>query len=300
MEPTSVPGPIEHRLPGAGVQLQAYEWPGTGRPIVLAHATGFHARCWDAVVAELPSRRVVALDMRGHGRSDIPSPPYRWAEFGDDIVAALRALGLEGVLAAGHSKGGYAIVRAAALAPELFAGLLLLDPVILSADVYGQRRQGGEHFAARRRDRWSSPAEMFEAFRGRDPFARWDERVLRDYCEFGLLPAPDGDGYVLACPPIVEAAIYQGAIEAAAVYDEVARVEAPVRVVRARPRQPGSALDMTSSPTAPDLASRFRRGTDAPAPQYSHFIPMEDPAFVAAQLALLEAMVGLPPTGTGK
>lgn len=284
-------GVTERRAPGDGVELQVYQWPGEGRPILLAHATGFHARCWGALVDELPGRAIVAPDMRGHGLSDRPEPPYDWAAFGDDLVALMRAMGLRAALGVGHSKGGYALVRAAALAPELFAGLLLVDPVILPREAYVEVRWSGEHFAARRRDAWSSPREMFEAFRAREPFSRWQERVLRDYCEYGLVPNVAGDGYVLACPPRIEAAIYQGAVGGGDVYDEIARIDVPVRVLRGRPRDPAAGMDMTSSPTAPDLAAQFRHGVDVPAPQFSHFIPMEDPAFVARELLALEREV---------
>jgi hypothetical protein len=43
--------PLEHRVTGAGVTLAVYEWHphvrGRGATIFLAHATGFHSRCWD-------------------------------------------------------------------------------------------------------------------------------------------------------------------------------------------------------------------------------------------------------------
>ena len=229
--------------------------------------------------------------MRGHGLSDKPEPPYEWARFGDDLVALMRAMGLKAALGVGHSKGGYALVRAAALAPELFSGLLLVDPVILPREAYLEVRWSGEHFASRRRDAWSSPSEMFEAFCAREPFSRWQERVLRDYCGYGLGPNAAGVGYVLACPPRVEAAVYQAAVGGGDIYDEIARVDVPVRVLRARPRDPTAAMDMTSSPTAPDLAARCLHCTDGPAPQFSHFIPMEAPGVVARELRALELQV---------
>ena len=40
-------------------------------------------------------------------------------------------------------------------------------------------------------------------------------------------------------------------------------------------------MDMSSSPTAPDLASHFEHGEDVYLPEYSHFMPMEDPGLVA-------------------
>jgi len=278
--------PRAFRVRGDGVELQAYEWPGDGPTVFFAHATGFHARCWDQVIRRLPGIRAVAIDMRGHGLSEKPAPPYPWPAFGRDVAAVARALGLRGALGVGHSKGGYAVTRAAAAEPGAFGALLLVDPVI-GPRGYRRTIDADEHFAARRRNAWASPGEMFERFRGREPFSRWDPAVLRDYCDYGLVPDPEGDGYVLACPPRIEAAVYAGAFGGADgddIYLAIEQVRVPVRVLRARPRAEGVMTDMSGSPTAPDLARHFPRGEDVPVPQYSHFIPMEDPGFVAGQV----------------
>ena len=273
---------IESRVRANGVELALYDWPADGPTVFLAHATGFHARCWDQIVERLPGLHCIAIDMRGHGRSEKPDPPYPWRNFADDVVAVGRHLGLRDVLAAGHSKGGYAITLAAAIDPALFGNLLLIDPVILPKEAYLTRRDG-EHFAARRRNRWASPDEMFDRFSGRPPFNAWDPAILRDYCQFGLLPAPDGDGFVLACPPEIEAATYAGSA-GEAIYDQIADVQIPVRILRARGRMDPAQTDMSSSPTAPDLASHLANAVDVPLPQHSHFIPMEAPGLVAEHI----------------
>lgn len=282
----------ESRLAVNGVELQIYDWPGDGPAIFLAHATGFHARCWDQVVERLPGRHVVAIDMRGHGRSEKPAPPYPWPKFGEDVAAIARELGLRDAIGAGHSKGGFAVAWAAGVLPGAFDRLLLIDPVIMTPETYRGRQEAGPegeggHFAARRRNEWASPAEMFERFRGREPFSRWDERVLRDYCDYGLISNPDGEGYVLACPPAIEAAVYAGGSAGGRIHDLIPAIDVPVRVLRARPRAESAAMDMSGSPTDPGLAARFAFGEDVSLPQYSHFIPMEDPAFVAAEILAL-------------
>ena len=71
-----------------------FEW-GDADPaqptVVLAHATGFHARCWDRVIAHLdPSRHVIAIDQRGHGRS-AKVPPFNWESFGGDLAGFVDA-----------------------------------------------------------------------------------------------------------------------------------------------------------------------------------------------------------------
>ena len=281
--------PIQTRHTVNGVDLQVYEWPADGPTIFLAHATGFHARCWDRVAERLPEFRCIALDMRGHGLSSKPEPPYPWRRFGEDVAALADRLGLEGAIGSGHSKGGYAVTLAAALRPGTFSKLLLIDPVILSREAYRMTPPEGEHFAARRRNEWASPEAMFESFASRPPFNLWDRDVLRDYCQYGLVPNPAGEGFVLACPPRIEAATYAGSA-GGDIYDEIATIDIPVRVLRARPRGTDSVMgDMSGSPTTPDLASHFRHAEDVPLPQYTHFIPMQDPGFIADELRAFAA-----------
>ncbi|MBE7519552.1 MAG: alpha/beta hydrolase [Thermoflexaceae bacterium] len=274
--------PAETRVKVNGVELALFEWPGEGRPIFLAHATGFHARCWDQVAARLPGRHLYAVDMRGHGRSEKPAPPYLWLNFAQDVAALARSLGLRDALGVGHSKGGYAVARAAAMEPGAFAKLLLIDPVIMPRPVYAAFPLT-EHFASRRRNEWSSPEEMFERFRSRAPFDRWDPAVLRDYCAHGLLPAPSGDGFVLACPPAIEAATYLGSAGGDP-YDDLESLTIPVRVLRARARAEGAPMDMSGSPTNPRLVEHLEFGEDVYLPEYSHFIPMEAPGLVARHI----------------
>ena len=275
--------PISSRHSVNGVELQVYEWRADGPTVFLAHATGFHARCWDQVVARLDGHRCIAVDMRGHGLSSKPQPPYLWRFFGEDVAALGRELGLEGALAVGHSKGGYAITLAASVAPGIFSKLLLVDPVILQREAYSAARGEGEHFAARRRNEWPSPEAMFESFKGRAPFSLWDPAVLRDYCQYGLVPNPDGEGYVLACPPWAEAATYAGSA-GGDIYREIESLDIPVRILRARPRTQDYGMDMSASPTYTELAKHFKHAEDVPLPELTHFIPMQDPELVAGHV----------------
>jgi len=274
--------PAQHRISVNGVDLAMWEWLGEGQPILFCHGTGLHARCWDRVIAHLAGHHCLALDLRGHGRSDKPGSPYYWRSFGQDVAAAAASLGLSGAIGVGHSMGGHAVTLAAALRPRAFSALLLLDPVIRSQDAYVGPWKGAD-FVAKRRNRWSSPGEMFDRFENRPPFDSWDRAVLRDYCEYGLLP--DGDGFVLACAPAVEAEIYEnGPLPNADIYGEIAAIQIPVHVARAGKRfEPGDF--MRASPTTPDLASKFAYGTDLVVPENSHFIPMEAPPLIARLIA---------------
>jgi lipase len=271
-----------------GLDFAVWEWPGEGPPLVFVHATGFHGRCWDEVIRRVPGRRAFAFDLRGHGRSAKPDPPYSWRDIGEDVAALASALDLEGAVGVGHSMGGHSLVIAGATAPAAFASLLLLDPVIYAPEYYGAPLGGDPSFIKRRRNDWASPAEMYDRFRDRPPFVYWRPEVLRDYCDYGLLPS--GGRYVLACPPEIEASIYaaSNAAPSANIHPLLARVTQPVTIIRGGIPWNVERFDLSASPTTPDLATRFANAKDVLLEGRSHFIPMESPELVSNYLLALD------------
>ncbi|HUJ49482.1 MAG TPA: alpha/beta hydrolase, partial [Bryobacteraceae bacterium] len=169
--------PAERKLSVNGVDLTLWDWPGEGPPVFFCHGTGLHSRCWDQVIIQLGGHRALALDSRGHGRSAKPPSPYYWRTFGEDAAAAASAIGLSGAIGVGHSMGAHALIVAAALQPQAFSALLLIDPVIRPQAAYIGPFKGAR-FVAKRRNQWASPEEMFESFANRPPFATWDRQVL--------------------------------------------------------------------------------------------------------------------------
>ncbi len=266
-----------------GVNVAAWVWPGVDPPLLFAHATGFHGRAWDAICRGLPGRRRIAVEIRGHGRSSKPAPPYRWRDFGRDIAAVAEALGVHDALGVGHSMGGHSTVCAAALRPETYSALLLIDPTIMSRDLYGTAPPNASYIK-KRRNVWKSAGEMIERFQNRLPFSRWHPQVLRDYCEFGILPR--GGDFALACPPDIEASIYhESRVPESGIYPEIGRIQQPVTVIRAGKTREAGVFDLSTSPTAPDLAAHFRRGRDMVFEDCTHYIPMEAPERVVELVA---------------
>ena len=281
--------PTEHQFKRPDQPTIAYyRWGQKDRPtVLLVHATGFHARCWRVVAEELAADyHVLAVDQRGHGRSG-NGGAHDWQAYCDDLVALADHLELSNAVGVGHSMGGFVTVYGAAHRPDAFRRLVLVDPVILDPDSYVHNRgqvygSVEDHPVSRRRDQWRDWQEMYERFANRHPYSRWKPEILQDYCRYGVTARDDGDGYRLACPPFVEASIYQGNT-----LDDphaaVAAVGQPVTVLRAPPRPPGrdpERLDFSLSPTWPELASRFEKGTDVLLPELTHFIPMEAPEVV--------------------
>ncbi len=266
-------------VPAEGLELAVWEWPGDSPAVVFAHATGFHGRCWDQVARCFAGRRRLAIEFRGQGRSSKPAPPYPWQPFGADLAAVADALDVRQAIGVGHSMGGHSVVAAAIRRPATFRSLVLIDPTIWPLECYGSPPFDAS-FIRRRRAVFASTEEMWQRFHARLPFSRWHPAVLRDYCQFGVL-ARDSH-YVLACPPAVEASIYEHSREAASnLYPGIPSVTQPVLVVRAGIAYRPGIFDLDASPTAPDLAAHFRAGEDLLLEGRNHYIPMESPELVA-------------------
>jgi 3-oxoadipate enol-lactonase len=111
-----------------GIRL-AYQVSGPlgAPPLVLLHALGEGATDWDAVAPVFArSRRVHALDLRGHGRSDWPGE-YSLELMRDDVLGFLDALGLDRVDLVGHSMGGIVAYLFAEDHPQRVDRLVLED-----------------------------------------------------------------------------------------------------------------------------------------------------------------------------
>jgi pimeloyl-ACP methyl ester carboxylesterase len=269
----------------SGATIATWEWEGEGAPILLVHATGLHGRCWDRVAEMLPGRRVLAVDVRGHGRSSSLPPPYLWSQLAQDVVEVLERLALERIVGVGHSMGGHLVTRVAAARPSRFDRLLLLDPAIVSPEILQMFTSAADRIPpVRRRNRFASASEMVARLRDRGGFQRWDPRVLDDYCEHGLRPSASGEGFELACSPEVEGAVYIGQAESD-IYERVRSIELPVHIVRARMHPEGTFVpDFSHSPTWPQLVNEFRHATEDHLTEATHFFPMEQPDLVAARI----------------
>src|SRR5690606_5755932 len=130
----------------------------------------------------------------------------------------------------------------------------------------------------------SSAEEMRARFAERPPYSRWMPEVLSDYCNYGLVPAASGEGYELACPPALEASMYQSALRTDP-YRWLDALGAPVTLIRAPYGTRADPMDFSQSPTWPGLGARIGAVRDELWSDHSHFIPMEKPARVASLLA---------------
>ena len=98
--------PREHHFQASEVSIGYVEWGelrsqrlGADQSVVLmVHATGFHARCWDKTVAALPpGTRVIGVDLRGHGRSENVGKIEDWNVPARDLAEFIEGLDLKNI-----------------------------------------------------------------------------------------------------------------------------------------------------------------------------------------------------------
>jgi lipase len=111
--------------------LHVQEWGDPrGEPLVCLHGVTGYAGVYQRLAEERWSkRRVLAFDLRGHGRSGW-EPPWTFATQVTDLVETTASLGLSTADWVGHSFGGRLVLELASAHPRLVRRACLLDPAI--------------------------------------------------------------------------------------------------------------------------------------------------------------------------
>jgi non-heme chloroperoxidase len=113
-----------------GTKLFVQDW-GSGRSVVLLSAWTFDASIWGSHIAALNAKgfRCVALDRRGHGRSELPSTGYDLDTLTDDVAAVIEERDLRDVTLVGFSMGtAEAVNYLGRYGSERIARLVLVAP----------------------------------------------------------------------------------------------------------------------------------------------------------------------------
>ena len=112
--------------------LHLHEWGAPDAPaIVCLHGVTAHGRRFRPLAEEhLAGRfRVLAPDLRGHGRSDY-DPPWGIEDHLADLIETTERAGVEAATWLGHSFGGRLVLELAAREPERVERAVLLDPAV--------------------------------------------------------------------------------------------------------------------------------------------------------------------------
>lgn len=262
---------------GDGVTVAVHDLGGTGPPLVMAHAAGFHGQVLAALARHLAGEFwCVSFDGRGHG--DTPLPPgmaLDWYGMAADVLAVVDALGLERPYGFGHSSGATLVLMAELARPGTFSAIYCFEPVIVAADPPLGRDTHSwlGNQARRRRRRFGSRDEARRHYGAKPPFDTLDPQVLQAYVDHGF--ADGGGGVMLKCDPEVEATVYEMA-SAHDAYGRLPQLRCPVVVAC------GSETEGCTPQRARSHAARMPSGAHEVLDGLGHLGPLEDPERVAA------------------
>lgn len=89
-----------------------YAEKGSGRPLVLFHGVTLRHDVWAPQFNMLADRyRVIAVDLRGHGKSEVGSLGFGMPKLATDVATLLEALDLRDAVLVGHSMGGMTVMQ---------------------------------------------------------------------------------------------------------------------------------------------------------------------------------------------
>ncbi len=104
-------------------------------PLLLVHGYTADSHDWSWQISHFATtRRVITVDFRGHGRSSAPAGGYTSAQIAEDLLGILDHLGIEQVVAVGHSMGGSIVSTLAVEHPARVAAVVTVDPAYLLDD----------------------------------------------------------------------------------------------------------------------------------------------------------------------
>ena len=165
--------------------------------INFVHSNGFPAGCYQTLFSYLPDNmQVIALDMYGHNEKKPIN--NNWQAQVEELITYVEASQVDGnkVVCLGHSFGGVLSFIACCQRPDLFKGLIMLDPPVLNgASALAIRLLKKTRWidklspagkANKRRTHWPLKTDIAQIFSRRKLFRNFDSRCFADYIEHGI------------------------------------------------------------------------------------------------------------------
>ncbi len=276
---TAIAEPTSRFFEVGGLKIHYLDWGGDPkkRTFVLLHGGGAHAHWWDYVAPELSAHgHVVALDFRGHGRSEWARPPrYGPPAYLEDLRGLIDHLGVSVVLA-GHSMGGAIAQLFATMHPEMLRALIVVDapngPPSLFRRLqwrWRRRAQGGERPTLR------SAEDIKRKFRLMPPETQLTRSQLDELALKGAQQLPDGS-WAFRFDPETRA-WRRGGMKMPR--PQLRNLRLPILIIR------GAHSRLVSAGHARRMHRKLKGAVFAEIPHAFHHVPLDNPEATAAAIA---------------
>lgn len=238
-----------------------YQTMGAGKVAVLLHPIGTESGFWLRACAHLQEFcRPIAVDLRGHGESDVPNRSFSLDDLAGDVIELIETFGVSPAVIIGCSLGGMVAQSVALQAPKAVAGLVLSNTAhtlpdagrAVMAERAEQARHGMPPMVPGTIDRWFSTK-----FRENEP------EIVEGVRES-----------LLAIDPVVHSWGWS-AISALDFTDKASEIKCPT-LVCAGSEDVGTPPPMAQALQEAIPGAQYREAVGA-----AHMLPMEQPALFA-------------------
>jgi len=146
-----------------GLELY-YEVHGTGKPLILLHGGYGYTGMFSQIMGKLSeNRKVIAVDLQGHGRTAITDRPMSFDALTDDIAELIHHLEYERADIMGYSFGGIIALRTAIRHPEVVDRLVVVSAGFSRSGFYPEVQAGMDRKGPEVAE-WMKSTPMYQAY----------------------------------------------------------------------------------------------------------------------------------------
>lgn len=271
----------EQNVEANGLTLHYREWgeTRTKHAVLMLHGYAETSSAWEETAAEMAREyRVIALDQRGHGKSDrAPDHDYSRSSQVEDLEALVEVLGLRTVTLVGHGMGGANAICFAAEHPDLVTALIAIEaaPELLRSGVETMRR------VLANSDGFMTLDDVIDTYQQYYPYATHEQLSRRARSSVRVT---DDGSYEWAFDPVFLDATNRppepdpGQRRLSNLWECVERVQCPVMIVR------GQETDMLTPEAIQRLHRRIPGSRVSLIEEAGHAVPTDQPSALSQHI----------------
>jgi len=213
------------------IRLHYIRHRGVEPPLILMPGLTANAHSFDAILSAGVRRAVLAVDLRGRGRSDKPAHGYTMQDHADDIIGMLDSLRIESTIVGGHSFGGLLSLYLASHYPDRVEKIIMIDA---AARMHPDTAAMVGPALSRLGKKWPSFSDYLEDIK-RSPYlqGKWLPE-MESYCRADVVKKTDDGGYTTNSSPAHITEAIQGVIGGGIDWPEYAgRITQPAILINA-------------------------------------------------------------------